>query len=103
MHTVSKIAVAGAVLASGALVAGPAQAATEHCEPGLSKVEVDAGPSIATTLPEGTPVCIKAGTRTYLTTVRDGRITNDSITNKPGTAYLGISYYVVYKVTKPTS
>ena len=79
----------------------PAQADTMHCDPGLGKTELTgAGPSYQTTLAAGTPVCIKAGTKTYYTTVgADGWIVQDSIKNKPGNAYLGISYFVWYECT----
>ena len=77
----------------------PAQATTEHCAAGLGKTELtNGGTSYQTNLAPGTPVCIKAGTKTYYTTVgADGWIVQDSIKNKPGNAYLGISYFVWYE------
>ena len=93
-------AAATVALAGSALVGLGAQAstlgATEHCDSSLypNKVEANAGPSVQTNLLPGTEVCIKAGTKTMITTVdADGFITQDVILNKPGNAYLGISYY----------
>jgi hypothetical protein len=52
------------------------------------------GNSVDTGLAPGTEVCIKAGTKTVIVTVDDnGFITQETITNRPGNAYLGISYY----------
>lgn len=96
MHALVKAGLATGALAASIVVAAPANAATAHCASGGTKYELNAGPSVATDLADGTQVCIKAGTQTYYTTVQDGMITNDSIMNKPGNAYLGISYIVVY-------
>lgn len=95
-------AVAGAtlILCLGSL-AVPASAISAHCDPGTypNKVEINAGPTYYSDLPEGTPVCLKAGTKTYETTVgADGLLVQDSIKNKPGNAYLGISYYAYGEV-----
>lgn len=89
---------AASALAGTALIGSPASAsATEHCDSAVypSKVElVDSGPTAFTGFAEGTVVCIKAGTRTVVVTVDEfGYITQNAIMNKPGTAYLGISYY----------
>jgi hypothetical protein len=86
---------AALALSFGALVA-PAEAKTQHCDSNTypNKVEVDVGPTYDSDLPEGTAVCLKAGTKIYETTVGpDGLLVQDSIKNKPGNAYLGISYY----------
>jgi hypothetical protein len=91
-------AAAVAIAGSGLLGLG-AQAntgATEHCDSTKypNKVEVDAGTKVQTGLEPGTEVCIKAGTKTTIVTVdSNGFITQDAILNKPGNAYLGISYY----------
>jgi hypothetical protein len=93
-------AAASLALAGSALLGAGAQAstlgATEHCDSTVfpNKVEANAGTSVYTGLEPGTAVCIKAGTKTMFTTVdADGYITQNAIKNKPGNAYLGISYY----------
>ncbi|HSJ76628.1 MAG TPA: hypothetical protein VK899_10670 [Gemmatimonadales bacterium] len=93
-------AAASLALAGSALMGAGAQAstlgATEHCDSTAfpNKVEANAGTSVYTGLNPGTVVCIKAGTKTMTTTVdANGYITQDVIMNKPGNAYLGISYY----------
>ena len=90
-------AAAVAFAGSGLLGLGTqASATTEHCDSTKypNKVEVDAGTTVQTDLKPGTQVCIKAGTKTTIVTVdADGKITQDAILNKPGNAYLGISYY----------
>ncbi len=91
-------AAAVAIAGSGLLGLG-AQAdtgATEHCDASLypNKVEANAGTKVQTNLQPGTVVCIKAGTKTTIVNVDgDGFITQNAIMNKPGNAYLGISYY----------
>lgn len=71
--------------------------ATEHCDASLfpNKVELqNGGTSAQTGLQPGTRVCIKAGTKTVIVAVdANGSITQNTIMNKPGNAYLGISYY----------
>jgi hypothetical protein len=92
-------AAAAAALAIGGavLVATPAHAVTQHCDSALypNKVELDGSQTtVDTGLAPGTRVCIKAGTSTVVVTVDgNGDITQNSIMNKPGNGYLGISYY----------
>lgn len=89
------LAVGTAMAGSMFLGTTGAQATTQHCDLGAypSKVEVDAGPTYNTGLPEGTEVCIKAGTQTAIVYVdSNGYITNDAIFNWKGNAR-GISYY----------
>ena len=98
MNTARSVLAGVAVLALSGLVAGPAQAVTEHCPghnaPDSGKVELDnAGNSVPTDLADGTEVCVKAGTQITTVTVMDGMITQTAITNKKGKP-LGISYYV---------
>ena len=78
----------------------PAQAGVaEHCPSGGTKYEVDAGPTYDAGLPEGTLVCIKAGTKiTWDEADANGVIENHELMNPTKKAYLGISYYVVYDV-----
>jgi hypothetical protein len=100
MRTSARLALAASAMLTFATLGSvaPAQAATAHCPEGIAdKVELDdAGPSYQTDLEPGTVVCIKAGTGTTESTVdENGFIENAEIKNKPGTAYLGISYYVV--------
>ena len=96
-RTMLSAAVAASALAGTALIGSPASAATEQCDATIypTKVElVDAGTTVYTGLAEGTAVCIKAGTRTVTVTVDEGGyITQNTIQNKPGTAFLGISHY----------
>jgi hypothetical protein len=91
------VCAAAVALGGTALIGSPASATTEHCDSAVypSKIElVGAGPTAYTGFAEGTVVCIKAGTRTVVVTVDEfGYITQNAIMNKPGTAYLGISYY----------
>ena len=90
---------AAATLALGGavLVATPAHAVTQQCDSSLypNKVELDGTQTtVSTGLAPGTKVCIKAGTSIVVVTVDgNGDITQNSIMNKPGNAYLGISYY----------
>lgn len=88
---------ASATLAGSVLVAPSASAVTEHCDSSLypNKVELSGSSNSASTgLAPGTEVCIKAGTKTIIVTVDDnGDIYQEGILNKPGNAYLGISYY----------
>ncbi len=92
-------AAAAAALALGGavLVATPAHAVTQQCDSSLypNKVELDGSQTtVSTGLAPGTQVCIKAGTSTVIVTVDgNGDITQNTIQNKPGNAYLGISYY----------
>src|SRR5690349_20549803 len=93
---------ASAALAVAALgTVAPAQAGVAvHCPTdGGTKYElVGAGPTYNAGLPEGTKVCIKAGTQiTWDEADANGVIENHELMNKPGNAYLGISYYVVYE------
>jgi hypothetical protein len=92
--TAAAVAMAGsAFLGMGAQASN---GATDHCDSTKypNKVEVNAGTTVQTDLEPGTLVCIKAGTKTMLTRVDiDGNITQNTIMNKPGNAYLGISYY----------
>jgi hypothetical protein len=97
-RTIVCAAVAASALAGTGLIGSPATASDiVHCDSAVypSKIElVDAGPTAYTGLAEGTVVCIKAGTQTVGVTVDEfGYITQDAIMNKPGTAFLGISYY----------
>lgn len=90
--------VAAAAALSGSVFLGVgAQATTQQCNSTLypNKVELsDGGTSVDTGLAPGTEVCIKAGTQTVIVTVDgDGYITQGTIKNKVGNAYLGISYY----------
>ncbi len=90
--------VAAATALTGTVLLGTgAQATTDHCDSTLypNKVELDnGGTSVDTGLAEGTEVCIKAGTKTVVVFVDgDGFITQSTIKNKPGNAFLGISYY----------
>lgn len=96
ISTLTKLTAAGfAVAATSAVFAAPATAATaEHCPDGGEKFEVDAGPVLDIGDVDGT-VCIKTGPVAYEVDVVDGVI-RSTVLNKPGTAYLGISYYVVY-------
>lgn len=68
-----------------------------HCDTTQypNKIESDGqSTTLATGLEPGTVVCIKAGTKTTTAIVdADGNITQGGILNKPGNAYLGISYY----------
>lgn len=88
---------ASATLAGSMLVAPSAYADTEHCDSSLypNKVELDGSQTSAGTgLAPGTEVCIKAGTATVIVTVdENGDIHQEGILNRPGNAYLGISYY----------
>ena len=90
-------AAAVAFAGSGLLGLGTqASATTEHCDSTTfpNKVEVNAGTKVQTDLKPGTVVCIKAGTKTTIVNVdANGFITQNAIMNKPGNAYLGISYY----------
>jgi hypothetical protein len=91
-------AVAAATALTGTVLLGTgAQATTQHCDSSLypNKVELDnGGTSVDTGLAPGTEVCIKAGTRTVIVTVDgNGYITQGTIKNRPGNAFLGISYY----------
>jgi len=95
MNKARLIGLAAATAAVTAVLAPPAQATTDHCDSALypNKVDVDAGPTVYTGLPEGTAVCIKAGTEVDVVYVdADGNITNDLIFNQNGNAR-GISYY----------
>jgi hypothetical protein len=91
-------AAAVAIAGSGLLSLG-AQAntgASEQCDSTAypNKVEANAGTTVHTNLAPGTVVCIKAGTKTTIVNVdANGDITQNAILNKPGNAYLGISYY----------
>jgi hypothetical protein len=93
------IAMSAVATFAGSLLlgAGAAQADTEHCDSSLypNKVELDgSSTSVDTGLAPGTEVCIKAGTKTVIVTVDgDGFITQGTIMNKPGNAFLAISYY----------
>lgn len=94
---------AAAVLITGGLAA-PAHAATAHCDATTypNKVEIGSGPQYYSDLTEGTAVCLKAGTKIYETFVgADGLLDQDFIKNKPGNAYLGISYYAYGEVAEP--
>lgn len=88
---------AAAAFTGSVLFAPSAIATTEHCDATLypTKVELDgSATSVSTGLTPGTQVCIKAGTKTVIVTVdSNGYITQSGIKNKPGNAYLGISYY----------
>jgi hypothetical protein len=88
---------AALALGGAALIATPAQAVTSHCDSSLypNKVELDGSQTtVQTHLAAGTAVCIKAGNSTVTVYVdADGNITQGSILNKPGNAYLGVSYY----------
>src|SRR5689334_280727 len=100
MKTTARLALgAGTLLSISALgLVTPAHAVTEQCPSGGTKYEVDTGPSYDANLPAGTQVCIKAGTRiTWAVADAEGVIANTEIKNKPGNAFLGISYYVVYE------
>jgi hypothetical protein len=95
---------AALALSFGALMA-PAQADghivmrgnAEHCNPALfpNKVEVDAGKTYKTGLPDGTEVCIKAGRTVELVTAEGkyGKITSGN--------GKGISYYAYGDVEEP--
>ena len=98
MKRTSLLAVAAiAAFVGSALIGGPAQAATQHCDSSVypNKVEqIGVGTSVYTGLAPGTQVCIKAGTKTVTVTVDDaGYITQNGILNPVGNAFLGISYY----------
>ena len=102
MKTSARFALgASAALTFAALGAvAPAQAGTAvHCpSSGGTKYEVNAGPTYNAGLPEGTLVCIKAGTQiTWDEADANGVIENHELMNKPRNAFLGISYYVVYE------
>ena len=88
---------AATAFAGSAMIGGPAQAATAHCDRSVypNKVEVSDGPTtLYTGLTPGTEVCIKAGTQVVAVVVDDaGNITQDGILNPTGKAFLGISYY----------
>jgi hypothetical protein len=88
---------AGLALGGAALVAAPAHAVTAQCDSSVYPNKVELGgdkTTVSTGLAPGTSVCIKAGTQTVIVTVdANGNITQDSIQNKNGNAYLGISYY----------
>ncbi len=105
MNSARTVLAGVAVLAFSGLVAGPAQAVTEHCDghasPDSGKVETDgAGSSIETDLEDGTDVCVKAGTKTTVVTVAGGMINQTAIVNKKGIP-LGISYYVPIEGPEP--
>ena len=100
MKRIALIGAAAAVAIAGTgllgLGAQAATGATEHCDSTAypNKVEANAGTTVQTGLEPGTEVCIKAGTKTTIVFVdADGFITQNAIKNKPGNAYLGISYY----------
>ena len=94
MHTSIKLALATGAVASFGLVGVPAANAAQHCASQDGKVEVDAGPDLFVGLPAGTQVCIKTGTKAYTVTVDANGFIHSTVLNKPGNAYLGISYYV---------
>ena len=97
MNRITILAGFATATAAGLLVAAPASATTEHCPSGGTKTEVEYGGTTLTGLNPGDTVCVKAGTRTLTKVIGDdGTFTQDAIMNKPGNAYLGISYYVVY-------
>ena len=99
MKRIAIYSAAAAVAFAGSGLMGlgtQASATTEHCDSTTfpNKVEVDAGTKVQTNLEPGTVVCIKAGTKTTIVNVDGaGFITQDTIKNKPGNAFLGISYY----------
>jgi hypothetical protein len=101
-----KLMLAAAALAiTGTVgIAGTAAQAATQCPAGLGKTELDGtSSSVYTGLPEGTMVCIKAGTQTAIVYVDEfGYITNDAIFNQSGNAR-GISNYVWYTYTPPPS
>src|SRR5690242_15498432 len=102
MKTTTRLALgAGTLLTFSALgLVAPAQAGVAvHCPTtGGTKYEVNAGPTYDANLPEGTRVCIKAGTQiTWDTADADGVIENHELMNPTKNAFLGISYYVVYE------
>jgi hypothetical protein len=105
VNTARSLLAGVAVLALSGLVAGPAQAATQHCPghnlPGSGKVETSGSSNtVKTKLPDGTSVCVKAGTEITYVTVVNGKITQTAITNKKGKP-LGISYYVPGEEEEP--
>jgi len=102
-------ALATALTGLGAVMS-PASATdtgTEHCpdhsSPDVTKVELDyETTSLDLTLPEGSWICVKAGTEAQMVQLGPGgTYTQDFAFNKKCKA-LAISYYVIYKKPCPT-
>ena len=96
MNTATKVALGASAFAATALLAPMSStAATQHCELSGTKIEVKGErTAIPTDAPNGTVVCIKAGTEAELTTVKGGMVVNDVIFSQSGSPR-GISYYVI--------